>query len=108
MNIPEFPGLFCKDRRIYILTELINSILAGAVLTDAHKETLKDFPNCIEVLEYFAQKYKDKTAPIRMHFTPGPEAELEAFAAEILRIEKEIESGNFEEFHDLDSVFKSM
>jgi hypothetical protein len=105
-ELPDFfSTLLCKDRKVYVLTDILNCILVGVEFTEAHKNILKDYPNSIKVIEYFSEKYRAGTAPAKMYFTPGRDADVESFAAEILRVEEAIENGRYTELSEMDSYF---
>jgi hypothetical protein len=105
-ELPDFPFV-CKDNRVYVLTDMINCILNGIEFTDKHRESLKKYPNSIKLLEHFADSYKAGTAPKRIHWTPSPSAELEAFAEVALKWEDAIANGEYEDITpEGDSVYR--
>jgi hypothetical protein len=73
----------CKDIRVYWVIQLANAILAGNDLTPAHRESMKEWPNTIALLDWMAEARIQGLK--KVHATPGPKATAETFAAEWLR-----------------------
>lgn len=93
-----FPEVFCDDARVYTVIDLANAVLAGQDLTDAHRESLKDFPNTVALLDWMAEKRAQGLK--RVHASPGPKATVETFAAEWLRSLKEPQLSEPLDFND--------